>query len=85
MEPTLEQRIKEKLVETLELKLTPDQIDDDAPLFVEGLGLDSVDALEIAAMLSLHFNVEITDLSGTRDVFSSVRSLADFVRKFQSA
>jgi acyl carrier protein len=85
MEPTLEQRIKEKLVETLELKITPDQIEDEAPLFVEGLGLDSVDALEIAAMLSLHFHVEITDLSGARDVFSNVRSLAEFVRKSQSA
>jgi acyl carrier protein len=85
MDTTLEQQIKEKLIETLELKTTPDKIDDDAPLFVEGLGLDSVDALEIAAMLSMHFNVEIKDSDSAKAVLKSIRSIADFVRKNQPA
>jgi len=85
MEPTLEQQIREKLVETLELKITPDQIDDHAPLFVEGLGLDSVDALEVAAMLSMHFNVEISDKESAKQVLASVKSIADYVRQQRAA
>ena len=85
MEPTLEQQIKQKLVETLELKISPDKIDDNAPLFVEGLGLDSVDALEVAAMLSMHFNVEIKDSESARTVLANIKSIADFVRKHQAA
>jgi len=84
---TLEQQIKERLVETLGLKIAPESIDDKTPLFGEGLGLDSVDVLEIAAMLSLHFNTEITagDSSRYREIFASVNSLADFVRERQAA
>ena len=84
---TLKQQIKQRLVETLGLKIAPDAIDDNAPLFVGGLGLDSVDVLEIAAMLSLHFNVEITnqDSGRYREIFASIRSLADFVRERQAA
>jgi acyl carrier protein len=85
MEPTLEQKIKEKLIETLELKITPDKIDDNAPLFVEGLGLDSVDALEISAMLSMHFNVEIKDADTAKAVLANIKSIADYVRKNQPA
>jgi len=81
MEQTLEQKIKEKLIETLELKITPDKIDDNAPLFIEGLGLDSVDALEVAAMLSMHFVGEITDKDSAKAVLSSIKSIADYVRK----
>jgi acyl carrier protein len=84
---TLEQQIKERLVETLGLKIAPESIDDKTPLFGEGLGLDSVDVLEIAAMLSLHFNTEITagDSGRYREIFASVNSLADFVRERQAA
>jgi acyl carrier protein len=84
---TLEQQIKEKLVETLGLKIAADAIDDNVPLFADGLGLDSVDVLEIAAMLSLHFNVEITnqDSGHYREIFANVHSLANFVRERQAA
>jgi acyl carrier protein len=84
---TLEQQIKERLVETLGLKIAVDAIEDSTPLFVGGLGLDSVDVLEIAAMLSLHFSVEITaqDSGRYREIFASVHSLADFVRERQTA
>ena len=83
----LEQQIKERLVETLGLKIAPDTIADNTPLFAEGLGLDSVDILEIAAMLSTYFNVEITAVDSGRykEIFASVHSLADFVRERQAA
>ena len=84
---TLEQQIKEKLVASLGLNIAADAIGDNTPLFGEGLGLDSVDALEIAAMLSVHFNVEITqqDSSRYRDILANVHALADFVRERQAA
>jgi len=85
MEPTLEQQIKQRLIETLELKISAEKIEDDAPLFIEGLGLDSVDALEVAAMLSMHFNVEVTDKDSAREILKSVRTIADFVRKQRAA
>lgn len=84
---TLEQQIKEGLVETLGLKITADKIGDDTPLFAEGLGLDSVDVLEIAAMLANRFGVEITaaDSGRYREIFAHVHALADFVRERQAA
>jgi acyl carrier protein len=84
---TLEQQIKERLVETLGLKIAADAIGDDTPLFADGLGLDSVDVLEIAAMLSNHFSVEITaaDSGRHKEIFASVHALANFVRERQAA
>ena len=81
MEPTLEQQIKRRLVETLELGVTPDQIDDQMPLFGSGLGLDSVDALEVAAMLSLHFNVEIADREAAKHILANVDAMASYIRQ----
>jgi acyl carrier protein len=85
MSPTLEQQIKDQLVKTLELKVSPESIDDNAPLFVEGLGLDSVDALEVAAMLSMHFNVEIADKATAKEALASIHAMADYVRAHQPA
>jgi acyl carrier protein len=80
MEQSLEQQIKQRLVETLELGITPDKIDDRMPLFGAGLGLDSVDALEVAAMLSLHFNVEIADRDAAKEILENVAAIARFIR-----
>ncbi|MCB9764463.1 MAG: acyl carrier protein [Alphaproteobacteria bacterium] len=79
---TLEQQIKVAIVEALALRTTDaDDIADDAPLFGDaGMGLDSVDALEIAYELEERFGVEIPDDEAHRAVFTSVRTLADFVR-----
>jgi acyl carrier protein len=83
---TLEQQIKEKLVEALGLKIAAEAIGDDTPLFARGLGLDSVDVLEIAAMLSNEFGVEITSVDSGRypEIFANVGSLANFVRERQA-
>ena len=83
---SLEQQIKERLVETLGLKITADKIEDTTPLFAEGLGLDSVDVLEIAAMLASDYGVEITavDSSRQREIFANVGALARFVRERQA-
>jgi acyl carrier protein len=77
----LEAEIKELLIEALMLEdLTPADIHTTEPLFVEGLGLDSIDALEIAMALEQRYGVTIDeDAEANRERFASVQSLAAFV------
>ncbi len=73
--------MKQLLIESLNLEdIAADDIDPDAPLFREGLGLDSIDALEIAMALQKKYGVVLeASSSDTRQYFRSVRALADFV------
>ena len=77
----LEREIKQLIVEVTGLEdIRPDDIDCDAPLFVTGLGLDSIDALEIGLALHRRYGVKFSADSGeARKHFASVRSLALFV------
>ncbi|HZV39006.1 MAG TPA: phosphopantetheine-binding protein [Pseudoxanthomonas sp.] len=77
----LEHEIKELIIASLSLEdVTPDDIDASAPLFVEGLGLDSIDALELGLALQKRYGVSLAaDSQETRRHFSSVRALAEFV------
>ena len=73
--------LKARIIESLRLEdITPDQIDDDAPLFGTGLGLDSIDALELVVMLENHYGIVIKDIEEGRPAFKSVRTLADFIQ-----
>ncbi|NCQ60306.1 MAG: acyl carrier protein [Myxococcales bacterium] len=84
----LETRLKALIVEALMLEdVKPDDIESEAPLFVDGLGLDSIDALELAIAIDKEFGVRIKpDDERTREVFASVRSLAGFLHEeFASA
>ena len=73
-------RIKRLIVENLNLEGTsPESIADDAPLFGEGLGLDSVDALELVVALEKAFAIKINSHEVGRDAFSSVASLARYI------
>jgi acyl carrier protein len=73
--------LKNLIVDTLALEdITPAEIETDAPLFVEGLGLDSIDSLEIAMVLEERYGVTLDDDPDTnRKIFDSVRSLGVFV------
>jgi acyl carrier protein len=77
----LETELKRLIVEALVLEdIAPEEIESEAPLFVEGLGLDSIDALELAMALEERFGVKIEDdPDENRRIFASVRSLAEFV------
>ena len=81
----LEREIKHLIVESLNLDgVAPDSIDAAAPLFGAGLGLDSIDALELAMALRKKYGVRTTaDDARNREIFSSVRSLAAFVLEEQ--
>ncbi|MCD8136068.1 MAG: phosphopantetheine-binding protein [Parabacteroides gordonii] len=77
----LMQELKEALIESLNLEdITPDEIDNEAPLFGdEGLGLDSIDALEIILILERNYGIRIANPAEGKSIFYSVRTLADFI------
>lgn len=78
---SLELEIKQLIISALSLEdLSPDQIDASAPLFGEGLGLDSIDALELGLALQKRYGVTLSaDTQETRQHFSSVHALARLV------
>ncbi|MCQ8889878.1 phosphopantetheine-binding protein [Pseudoalteromonas carrageenovora] len=77
----LKQQIKQLIISSLDLEdMTPDDIKDDEPLFVDGLGLDSIDALELGLAIKKEFDVKIdANSEQTKAHFSSVNSLAQFI------
>lgn len=76
----LKLRVKTMIIERLKLEgLTPDQIEDTAPLFGDGLGLDSIDALELVLGLEQTFGVRIEDEATGLKAFRSVQALADHI------
>jgi acyl carrier protein len=78
----LKREIKELIISSCDLSdLTPDQIRDEAPLFQEGLGLDSIDALELAVAIERKYRVTIPDEAVAKEVFSSVNTLTAYLQK----
>ncbi len=82
MTADLRRKLKELLIERLKFEdMTPDDIADDEPLFAGGLGLDSIDALEIVVMLESEFGIKVKNEASARENFRSVATLADFVEQ----
>jgi acyl carrier protein len=82
----LNEELKKIIIKDLFLEdITPEEIDDDAPLFGEGLGLDSLDAVELVVIIQKNFNVEIKDMDEGRIAFQSINSLASFIREQQQS
>ncbi len=80
----LKETLKEQIIEQLNLEdLTPADIQNEAPLFGEGLGLDSIDALEFIVLLEQNYNIKISDPSEGKEIFQSVDSLAAYIEKHQ--
>jgi acyl carrier protein len=78
----IKENLKKILIEELNLEdLTPEDIDDDAPLFGEGLGLDSLDAVELVVLLEKHFGVAIKNLDEGREAFQSINILVSFIEE----
>jgi acyl carrier protein len=84
---SLELQLKNRIVQSLMLEdVKPEDIETEAPLFVEGLGLDSIDALELALAIHQQFGVKTSqEDERNRQIFYSVKSLAEFIRAEQSA
>jgi acyl carrier protein len=76
----LKQQLKHLLIEGLKLEgKRPEDIEDSAPIFVEGLGLDSIDALELVVLVEERFRVTIPDEEVGKSAFASLDALADFI------
>ena len=75
----LRAEVKQLLATGLRLQLAPDDIPDDAPIFGETLGLDSIDALELVVLVEDKFHVAIPDEDVGRRAFASVNALVDFI------
>ena len=82
----LKLRVKEMIIERLKLEgMGPDDIEDEAPLFGEGLGLDSIDALELVLGIEQVFGVKIEDEAAGLKAFKSVQALTDFIAEHAKA
>ncbi len=74
------QTLKEQIIERLNLKdLKPADIGDDQPLFVEGIGLDSIDALELIVLLQQEYNIKLSNAEDGPRVFRTIRTMADYI------
>lgn len=74
--------LKEKIIEALNLEeMTPEDIDTEAPLFGEGLGLDSIDALELIVLLEKNYGIKLANPAEGKAIFKSVATIADYVSK----
>ena len=81
MSDSLHSKIKHMLVRQLKLQVKPEEIEDEAPLFGSGLGLDSIDVLEVVASIEKEFGVSIKSQEEGERVLKSVRSIGDFIRE----
>jgi len=80
MNDGLKKELKQCLIQDLRLEdVQPEGIDDEAPLFVEGLGLDSLDAVELVVIIQKRFGVAIKDMEEAKKAFASVTALAEFI------
>jgi acyl carrier protein len=75
--------LKQRIIEALNLEeMTPDDIDTDAPLFGEdGLGLDSIDALELIVLIEKRYGIKLASPAEGKAIFKSVRTIAEYVNE----
>jgi len=79
MTDSLKHDVKQLIIDRLKLTVTPDDIDDAAPLFGEGLGLDSIDALELVVALEQVYQITIPDEEVGKEAFASINSLVNYI------
>ena len=81
---SIEAEVARLLVDILNLEIDPADIDPSKPLFRDGLGLDSIDALEIALAISKQYGFQLrSDDSNNRAIFASLRSLSEYIQQYR--
>ena len=79
---TLKETLKAQIIEALSLEeMAPADIDNSAPLFGEGLGLDSIDALELIVLMEKEYGIRLNNPAEGKAIFASVASMADYIEK----
>lgn len=79
---TLKKQLKEMLVNDLKIQgVQPEDISDTEPLFGDGLGLDSLDAVELVVLIQKHFGVQIADMNEGKKAFASINSLVQYIEE----
>ncbi len=79
------QELKERIIDALKLEeMTPDDIDAQAPLFGEGLGLDSIDALELIVLLEKNYGIRLANPAEGKAIFASVETIARYVSEHRT-
>lgn len=74
--------LKQQIIEAVNLDgMTPDDIENDAPLFGDGLGLDSIDALELIMLLEKQYGIKLANPAEGKAIFKSVSTMADFISR----
>jgi len=82
---TLKQQLKEQIIQALNLEeMTPADINDDDALFGDGLGLDSIDALELIVLLEKNYGIRIANPAEGKQIFQSVNVLAQYVAEHKT-
>ncbi len=75
-------QLKQQIIDALNLEeMTADDIDANAPLFGEGLGLDSIDALELIVLMEREYGIKLSNPAEGKEIFRSVATIADYVSK----
>jgi acyl carrier protein len=75
------EQLKVQIIEAVSLDdITPADIDPDAPLFVEGLGLDSIDAIELILLLDKQYGIKVEDPKQRKEILKSVRTMAELIQ-----
>lgn len=74
--------LKKEIIEVLNLEdVKPEDIDSDAPLFGDGLGLDSIDALELIVLMEKNYGIKLNNANEGREIFKSVKTMAEHIQK----
>jgi acyl carrier protein len=80
------EKLKQEIIQQLNLEdISAEDIDPEAPLFGEGLGLDSIDALELIVLLEKNYGIKIEDPKDGKKIFFSIRTMAEYITEHKKA
>jgi len=78
-------KLKEEIIEVLNLEdVKTEEIDENAPLFGEGLGLDSIDALELIVLMEKNYGIKLTDAAQSREIFRSIKVMSEYIAEHRT-